>query len=192
MHIDEKLHGVSMPDSQTLRPLSDRIRALDPQGAMDRLQDLHDGDIARTLAELGPMHAIEILEKFPAERRTRIAAAASSGEGEQWLRDCDYPESSVGRLMEPTPAMFRPETPVATVVDAMRDAVKRRLITYIFATDAEGRLVGVVTFRELLYALPGQSLADVMVRNPFRLRPETSLVDAMREVVTRHYPVYPV
>jgi magnesium transporter len=31
-----------------------------------------------------------------------------------------------------------------------------------------------------------------MVRSPFFLRPETSLVDAMREVVTRHFPVYPV
>jgi magnesium transporter len=74
----------------------------------------------------------------------------------------------------------------------MREAVKRQLITYIFATDAEAKLVGVVTFRELLYAQPGQSLADVMVRNPFFLHPEMSLVDAMREVVTRHFPVYPV
>ena len=31
-----------------------------------------------------------------------------------------------------------------------------------------------------------------MLRDPFFLRPEPPLVDAMREVVTRHYPVYPV
>src|SRR4029453_12470492 len=86
---------------------------------------------------------------------------------------------------------FRPQTPVTTVIEAMREAVKRQLITYIFATDDDGRLVGVIAFRELLYAQASQSLADVMVRNPFFLRPETSLVDAMREVVTRHYPAYP-
>jgi len=74
----------------------------------------------------------------------------------------------------------------------MRDVVKRQLITYVFATDEDGHLVGVVTFRELLYAEPHALLSDVMVREPFFLRPETSLVDAMREVVTRHYPVYPV
>jgi magnesium transporter len=179
-----------MADSQSQRPLSDRIRELDPQGAADHLQALGDDEIARVLAELGPGHAIEILEKFPAARRTCIAAADPSGE--QWLRDWHYPEGSVGRLMEATPAAFRPQTPVTTVVEAMRDAVKRQLITYIFATESEGRLVGVVTFRELLYALPGQTMADVMVRNPFRLRPEMPLVDAMREVVTRHFPVYPV
>jgi magnesium transporter len=182
--------AASTPDTQNNRPLSDRIRELDPQGAADRLHALSDDEIAQILVELGPGHAIEILEKFPTARRGRIAAANPSGE--QWLRDWHYPEGSVGRLMEAAPAVFRPDAPVATVVEAMRDAVKRQLITYIFATDADGRLVGVVTFRELLYAHVSQSLADVMVRNPFRLRPEMPLVDAMREVVTRHYPVYPV
>jgi magnesium transporter len=78
------------------------------------------------------------------------------------------------------------------VIDTMRERVKNQLITYIFAVDAERRLVGVVTFRELLYAQPEAPLADVMVRDPFSLQPQTSTVDAMREVVTRHFPVYPV
>ena len=181
-----------MSDAETPRPLSERIRELDSQGAMDSLDALSDPEIAQTLTDLGPGHAIEILEKFPAERRGRIAAATKSGEGEQWLKDWHYPESSVGRLMETTPAVFLPQTPVTTVIEAMREVVKRQLVTYIFATDEDGRLVGVIAFRELLYAQASQTLADVMVRNPFFLQPETSLVDAMREVVTRHYPAYPV
>jgi magnesium transporter len=181
-----------MPATVPLRRLSDRIRELDSQGAMERLQSLSDAEIAATLSELGPGHAIDILEKFAPERRSRIAAATLSGEGEQWLKDWHYPEDSVGRLVETAHAVFRPETPVPDVIEAMRELVKRELITYIFATDAEERLVGVVTFRDLLYADRAQRLSDVMVREPFFLRPETSLVDAMREVVTRHYPVYPV
>jgi len=180
-----------MSESETPRRLSDRIRQLDPQGAADRLRPLSDVEIAQTLAELGPGHAIDILGKFGETRRGQIAAATKSGEGEQWLRDWHYPEGSVGRLME-RPAVFSQDTPVTTAVESLREAVRRQLITYVFATDADGRLVGVVTFRELLYAAPGQALADIMVKSPFYLRPETSLVDAMREVVTRHFPVYPV
>jgi len=180
-----------MSEADTPRRLVDRLRQLDPQGAADRLRELPDAEIARTLTELGPIHANEILRKFSKERREQVADATAGGEGEQWLRDSHYPEGSVGRLME-RPAVFDQETPVPHAIEAMREAVKRQLITYIFATDAEAKLVGVVTFRELLYAQPGQSLADVMVRNPFFLHPETSLVDAMREVVTRHFPVYPV
>lgn len=179
------------PRESPRRP-SDRIRELDPQTAVDRLETESDAAIAQTLAELGPGHAIDILEKFPAERRARIAAATLSGEGEQWLKDWHYPDGSVGRLMETSPTQFQPQTPVREVIEAMREVIKRQLITYVFATESDGRLVGIVTFRELLYANPDQPLAEVMVRDPFFLRPETSLVDAMREVVTRHYPVYPV
>src|SRR5262249_48875623 len=181
-----------MTDSETPRVLSEIVRELDPQGAADHLEALDDAEIARTLTELGPGHAIEILEKFAPERRARVAAATASGEGEQWLRDWNYPEGSVGRLMDAAPAMFRPQTPVTTVIEAMREAGKSRLITYIFVPEAAGRLVGVATSRELLYSQSSQTLADVMVRDPFFLRPDALLVDAMREVVTRHYPVYPV
>jgi magnesium transporter len=186
------ISGDRMNSPENSRQFSDGIRELDPQGAADRLKTQPDAAIAQTLAELGPGHAIDILEKFPAERRARIAAATRSGEGEQWLKDWHYPEGSVGRLMEISPAQFRPQTPVSDVIEAMREVIKQQLVTYVFATDTDGRLVGIVTFRELLYAHPGQRLEEVMVREPFFLRPDTTLVDAMREVVTRHYPVYPV
>ncbi len=172
--------------------LSERIRKLDTQLARDKLEGLPDAEIAQALTELGPGHAIDILQGFSAQRRASIAAATISGEGEQWLKDWNYPDGSIGRLMEATPAVFRPETTARAVIEAMRDAVKTQLITYIFAVDAERRLVGVVTFRELLYASEDAQLMDVMVREPFSLSAQASLVDAMREVVTRHYPVYPV
>jgi magnesium transporter len=172
--------------------LSERIRELDSQVAMEKLEELSDAEIARTLTELGPGHAIDILSRFSPARRGRIAAATLSGEGEQWLKDWHYPEGSVGRLVETTPAVFTPDTSAQAVVEAMRERVKNQLITYIFVVDDERRLVGVVTFRELLYAPPLAMLADVMVREPFSLQPQTSTVDAMREVVTRHFPVYPV
>ncbi len=178
--------------TQKKRRLSERIRDLDSQVAMEKLESLSDAEIARTLTELGPGHAIDILACFAPERRGRITAATLSGEGEQWLKDWHYPEGTVGRLVETTPAVFSPETTARAVIDAMRERVKSQLITYIFAVDAERRLVGVVTFRELLYAQPEAPLADVMVREPFYLQPQTSTVDAMREVVTRHFPVYPV
>jgi magnesium transporter len=94
--------------------------------------------------------------------------------------------------MERPPAVFATRTRVQEVVEALREIVKQRMVTYIFVTDSDGHLVGVVAFRELVFARPDQTLADIMLRDPFWLRPEQPLVDAMREVVTRHYPVYPV
>jgi magnesium transporter len=106
--------------------------------------------------------------------------------------DLQYDEDSVGRLMERPAGVFRPETTVAEAVERLRELVQRTFITYVFVTDAGGRLVGVLAFRELLFARPDQRLDEIMLRDPFSLKPDTPLVDAMRTVVTRHYPAYPV
>src|SRR5687768_17974367 len=165
---------------------------LDPRSAAERLQDRDDAAIAGLLTALHIGHAVEILEEFPPDRRQRIAAATPFGQGQLWLQGHAYPEGTVGRLMERPPAVFAPVAVVAEVVEALREIVKQRMVTYIFVTEADGRLVGVVAFRELVFADPTQRLVDIMLREPFSLRPETPLVDAMREVVKRHYPVYPV
>jgi len=165
---------------------------LDPRSAAERLQDRDDAAIAGLLTALHIGHAVEILEEFPPERRQRIAAAVPFGQGQLWLQGHAYPEGTVGRLMERPPAVFAPVASVGEVVEALRTIVRQQMVTYIFVTEGDGRLVGVVAFRELVFADPSQRLADIMLRDPFWLRPEQPLVDAMREVVKRHYPVYPV
>ena len=107
-------------------------------------------------------------------------------------RATTYPEGSVGRLMDTPLAVFDPEAPVEQVIQVLRDLVKRAFVTYVFATDETGTLVGVVAMRELALASPEQHLKEIMLRDPFFLTPEMPLIDAMREVVTRHFPVYPV
>lgn len=168
------------------------VRKLDPKSAAERLSATADDVIADLLAKLHIGHAVEILEEFPPERREKIAAATPFGQGQLWLKGHTYPEGRVGRLMERPPAVFAPGTTVGEVVDALREIVKQRMVIYVFVTETDGRLIGVVAFRELVFANPQQTLADIMLRDPFSLRPEQVLVDAMREVVKRHYPVYPV
>ena len=138
------------------------------------------------------VRAVAILDRFGAERRRQVALAAGQVEGEQWLSGQHWRPGTVGRLMEPAPAVFAPDATVAEVIAALRPLVSHTLVTYMFVVDAERRLVGVVAFRELAFARPEQHLSEIMVARPFSLHPETDVIDAMNEVVTRHYPVYPV
>ena len=177
---------------EDLSQQSGRFRILDPKTAAERLADRPDEEIAKILTEMHVGYAVEILEEFEEERRIRIANATPFGQGQLWLKGHSYPEGTVGRLMERPPAVFRPHDTIGAVTEALREIVKKRMVVYIFVTEADGHLVGVVAFRELLFAASHQRLDEVMLRNPFALRGETELVDAMREVVTRHYPVYPV
>ena len=95
--------------------------------------------------------------------------------------------------MERALAVYRPETKVGDAIENLRELVQKAFITYIFVTDSDGKLVGVLAFRELLFAGRDQRLDEIMLRDPFSLQPDMPLVEAMRAtVVTRHFPAYPV
>jgi len=104
----------------------------------------------------------------------------------------NYPESTVGWLMEPPRAVFSPELTVGEAVEQLRELVKSAFITYGFVVDPAGKLLGILVMRDLLLADRSTRLDQVMLRNPFSIRPEMTLFDAMRAVLNRHYPVYPV
>ena len=181
-----------LSDAQRTMALSEELHGLPPPEAAERLRREPDELAGRALALLNPAEAVDVLDHVPPERRALIIAAAPGGRGEQWRIDLQYPETSVGRLMEAPLAVYGTDTTVRDAIESLRELVQKAFITYIFVTDSGGRLVGVLAFRELLFAKSDQRLADIMLKDPFSLKPDMPLVDAMRTVVTRHYPAYPV
>jgi magnesium transporter len=176
-----------MPPDPT--PLLGEVARLDTQSAIEKLDEHDAAAAAKVLSALPPGRANQILSAMSEESRDRILEVSPSG---SWMDALRYPEGTVGRMLEEPPAVFRVGTSVATAIDVLRETIRQRMVVYLFVVDSLNRLIGVCAFRELLYADRSQTLDQVMLRNPFFLTPETTLVQAMREVVTRHYPVYPV
>jgi magnesium transporter len=171
-------------------PLLGQVARLDTQTAIERLDRQDPAAAAKVLSALPRARANAIFSAMSEDSRERILEAAPSGT--DWMDALRYPEGTVGRLLEDPPAVFRSGTSVATAIDVLRETIRQRMVTYLFVVDPGNRLIGVAAFRELLYAERTQTLDQVMLRSPFFLLPEMTLVQAMREVVTRHYPVYPV
>src|SRR5690606_12518581 len=172
--------------------LLDELRNLDADAAARLLATLPDTTIAEHLQQMGPGRGLAVLDRFGPERRKRIAFAAGQGTSEQWQSSRTWSEGSVGRLMEPPPETFPATAEVAVVLERLRPVASVTLMTYVFVVNEQGQLIGVVTFRAVVFARAEQRLEEIMLSHPFSLRPETDAVDAMREVVRRHYPVYPV
>ncbi len=156
------------------------------------LTPLPDADIAAALRALNPAVADDVLVALGDERRRAVIAAAPPDDGRQWTRNLTYPADSVGRLMEPPHAVFPPTLTVEQTVARIRELVKTTFVTYAFVTSDDGSLLGVVAMRDLLLAERTDRLEAVMLREVFSLRPETPLLEAARQVVAHHFPVYPV
>ncbi len=166
--------------------------ALAPDQAAELLEPLTDSEAAAVLAVLSPAVAEDVMLALGEERRGKVIAAAPTADSKQWTANFTYPEDSVGRLMEPPRAVFRPELTVAETIERIRELVKNVFVTYGFVVDTNGALVGIVAMRDLLLASHESRLADVMLLRPFTLAPEMPVLDAMKLVVNHHFPVYPV
>jgi magnesium transporter len=148
--------------------------------------------IAAVLLELNPGLAQDILAALPGGLVDGVLHAVAPEVALQWQRNLTYPQGSVGRLMEPVYAVFTPGMTVAQTVERLRSLIKIAFITYGYVVHESGRLSGLITMRDLLFAPDDARLEDLMLRDIFTLRPETPLNDAMKSVLERHYPVYPV
>jgi len=104
----------------------------------------------------------------------------------------EWSQDAVGRMMEPVIAAFRPGETVEATIDVLRELVKEAFITYVYVTEADGRLRGIVTMRDLLFTERTRTLGEIMLKDVFSLRADTPLEQAMKLVLDRHYPQYPL
>ena len=178
--------------AETPDTLSERIARRGPTEAVELLDSYPLELGVSALEKVNAALRWSVLRAMPEERRAAVLEAARPDLRPTWRRNLEYPENTIGSLMDAPIGVLHPETTIGEAIDELRGLVKRAFITYLFVTDKSGKLVGVVVMRELLLGDRSQRLDEIMLRAPFFLTPETTLTDAMRSVLNRHYPVYPV
>ncbi len=169
-----------------------QVRTLPPGAAADLLADYAAPVAGAVLMALDTATAQDILAALPGGLRDSILLEAPAVISRQWTRNQAYPEDSIGRMMETPLAVFRPDTTVGAAIEELRTLVKTAFVTYGYVTDSAGKLLGLITMRDLLFSEPHVRLDAIMLRDVFFLKPGMPLSDAMKQVLDRHYPVYPV
>lgn len=172
--------------------LAHSAKARSPGEAAELLAEYPADTIAAVLQELAPAQTQDVLAELPGGLVAGIMQAAPPEVAAQWRTNQAYAHGTIGRMMEPARAAFRPDMSVRDTIEYLRPLVRTAFITYGYVTDSAGRLLGIVTMRDLLFADDAASLESVMLRDAFFLTPELDLSDAMKQVLDRHYPAYPV
>jgi len=129
-----------------------------------------DEAAATALLAINPMLAQQILGEMPDEKRCAVLAAAPIEKAHQWMHNQQYPEDSVGWLMEPPVAVFRPQMTIRETIEALRVLTKKAFITYGYVTDDHNKLLGVLVMRDLMLGRSRQA--------PERCDVDTSLCPA--------------
>ena len=172
--------------------LATQLKALPAEEAGALLERTQPQQAADALQELNPALVQSILAEVDKGARSLISSSAPAEVAEQWKRNASFPKGTIGRLMDAPLAVFSPDMTVGEAIEALRPVVRSAFVTYIYVVDAERRLEGLVTMRDLLFNSHEASLAEIMLRHPFELKPDLTLPEAMKLTVNRHYPQYPV
>ena len=180
------------PQDPPHKALIPEVKARSAQEAATLIAEHPVPVITSVLLELNPGFAQGILAELPGGLQDAVLHTVAPEVALQWRRNQTFTPDSIGRLMEPAYAVFHPAMTVAQTVERLRALLKVAFITYGYMIDEAGRLRGLITMRDLLFAQDDERLESLMLRDVFTLRPETPLNDAMKLVLDRHYPVYPV
>ena len=172
--------------------LAGQIKSLPPHEAAALIERAPANEAVEALLAINPGLVQEILAQVEQGARRLIVASAPAGIADQWRHNRQYPERTIGRMMEAPLSKFHPGMTIGEAVEALRPLVRTAFVTYTYIVDDQDRLVGLITMRDLLFSDKAARVENVMMTNPFSLSPNMPLREAMKATVNRHYPQYPV
>ncbi len=176
---------------------------LDPDDAAEVLEELRDDLAADLLTEMDPVNAGRVLSAMPPEEAVDILGELDQADIDRLLDEVDadvaieirdlftYAPDSAGGLMTTDIAVLPVGMTAGEAIERIR-VLQTELedLSYVYITDDDDHLVGVLSFRDLVFNRPGVGLDDAMVRNPVRVEANVD-----REVVaelTQRYGLFGV
>ncbi|MBI4840852.1 MAG: magnesium transporter [candidate division NC10 bacterium] len=140
------------------------VQMMEPEKAADILEEMEPDEAADILSDLPEAKAEELLESMAPEEAQEV---------EELL---EHEEDTAGGLMTTEHVAFAPSLTVADGIQRIRDEAKEaETIYYLYVTDPQERLLGVLSLRELILADPGRRLEQIMHPEVISVRPETGL-----------------
>ncbi len=177
---------------------ADLVSGLDAEAAADVLEEMQDAAAADVLEEMQDAAAADILEEMPPDEAADIVAELEPEARRALLEEMAhekagdilellaYPPDSAGGLMSTELATLPAALGAGEAIEALRRLHEHlEHLSYVYVVDQQGRLSGVVSFRELVFARPGTALEDVMIANPVAVRPETDRAE-VADLVQRY------
>jgi len=137
---------------------------------------------------LAPDDAADVVQEAPAEEREGLLALLDDATRREVKGLLDYAEDEAGGLMNTRYSRLRADMSVGEAISYLRrDAQHReKSVYYVYVIDAEERLLGVVSFRDLIVAPPDKSIREVMHTDVISARDDLDQ-EALSKLFMRHH-----
>jgi magnesium transporter len=200
--------------------LADVIAELDEQQAGELLTHLPTGYAAQVFGRLRESDQQALAEQIGVDSTARLVVAMDADEradffsqlpealGADLLQEVErvnpgvaedvaalakWPEASAGGLMTTDFISISPNLLIQDAIDELRRrAGEAETVDVIFAVNAEQRLLGILSLRQMLIAEPQERIREVMIHNVISVKPDLHQEEVARTLAKYDFNVIPV
>ena len=141
---------------------ADVFEELDTEHQVEFLRSRSNEEAAKVLDRMAPDDAADLLAELDQERRLPILNLMSPHQQQKLRKLLQYHPTTAGGLMNPDYVAVVRGTTLAAALERVRteDKAPRQLLSTVFVTEADGRLVGSVAVFDLVRGDPAQTVEN--------------------------------
>lgn len=168
------------------------FKSLDVETAAQTLEEVHpevsvalietvgEEKASDIIEEMAPDEAVDLLADLPEEKKDTIIQSMEKEKREELEKLLAYPEGTAGSLMTVDFITLLKNLTVAQAIEQIRKhALASEVVYYVYLTNEQKQLLGVLSLRHLLLATPDSTLEKIMNKRVKKLK----VNDAKRKVV---------
>src|SRR5216110_1888490 len=181
---EERLEGLRLlPHADA----EDLLLSLPARDQAELILETSAGERRSWMRLLPPDDAADVVQAAPQAEREGLLALLDEPTRKEVAALLAYAEDDAGGLMNPRYARLRPDMSVDEAITYLRRQARERLETiyYMYVLDAEQRLLGVVSFRDLFAAPPEKKVRDIM-HTEVVTAPESMDQEALSRLFAEH------
>lgn len=166
---------------------------MEPEDSAELLTELDREEAIKILSRMDPDDAVDLLEELSEDVKDEILSRLAPKDAQILSKLLEYPPDTAGGLMSPEVVALPLTLTAQEAIDVLRrKAGEVETIYYAYAVDAEGRLEGVISLRDLALARPETRLSALVNRDVIFVPVDADAEDVARLFDKYNYYALPV
>lgn len=172
---------------------ADAFEHLEPEKQKTLIADIGTERAADIIEEMDADDAADLLSELPEERQSELLAEMSDYTADELRELVKYPDDSAGGLMTTDYVWIYPHRTTEGTIRKIREiAPASEFIYYLYVLDKADHLLGTLSLRTLLLALPTAFIDRIMETDMVTVAPDTPAVDVAATIARYDLLAVPV
>ncbi|MCX5848277.1 MAG: CBS domain-containing protein [Deltaproteobacteria bacterium] len=167
---------------------AETLEETDSKVQVSLINDLNSAEASDIIEEMSLSEAADLLGDLPKAKAEGILNEMEKDIADDVKELLTHPEREAGGMMTTSYLSFRPSITVKETLEKFRqEAADIDMVYYVYVTDDEERLMGVVTLRDLILADQDKRLEELMDERVISVK-----LDDNEETISEHFVKYGV